>query len=131
MKEEAVVLKAANLDILEDNLNILSKNLGNLSDNMNSVDTKVNTVTDTVKTLEEEIKNFMYEIRESTIVSNAKESILVAENELEKKYGHYNDVRRTFILQLYFTFNFKVSDSIFSQFSTNDQSIITKILQWL
>lgn len=97
MKEEAVVLKAANLDILEDNLNILSKNLGNLSDNMNSVDTKVNTVTDTVKTLEEEIKNFMYEIRESTIVSNAKESILVAENELEKKYGHYNDVRRKLI----------------------------------
>lgn len=92
--DEAVVLSAANLDVLEDNLSSLANNLGDLSSNMSLVDTKVNDVTNTVKTLEEEIKNFMFEIRESTIVSNAKQSILMAESELKKKYGHYDNVRR-------------------------------------
>lgn len=94
MSNEAVVLSEANLDILEKNLNSLANNLGSLSTNMSSVDTKVNKVTDTVKTLEEEIKNFMFEIRESTIVSNAKQSILMSQSELDKKYGHYDNIRR-------------------------------------
>lgn len=94
MSNEAVVLSEANLDILEDNLSTLANNLGNLSSNMSQVDNKVNTVTNTVKTLEEEIKNFMFEIRESTIVSNAKQTILMSQSELEKKYGHYDNIRR-------------------------------------
>lgn len=94
MSNEAVVLSEANLDTLERNLDALANNLGSLSTNMSQVDNKVNTVTDTVKTLEEEIKNFMFEIRESTIVSNAKQTILMSQSELEKKYGHYDNIRR-------------------------------------
>lgn len=94
MSNNAVVLSEANLDILEDNLGKLASNLGTLSSNMVRVDDKVNDVTNSVKTIEEEIKQFMYEIRESTIVANAKQSILMAQNELEKKYGHYDNVRR-------------------------------------
>ncbi|MBQ7104225.1 MAG: hypothetical protein IJN90_00020 [Bacilli bacterium] len=90
----AVVMSAANLDIIENNLGQLAKNIGNVSVNVEEVDTKVNKVTDSVKTIEDEIKNFMVEIRGSTIVSNAKQSIMMSQEELNKQYGHYDSVRR-------------------------------------
>ena len=45
------------------------------------------TFSDSVKTIEDEIKNFMVEIRGSTIVSNAKQSIMMSQEELNKQYG--------------------------------------------
>lgn len=90
----AVVMSAANLDIIENNLGQLAKNIGDVSVNVEEVDTKVNKVTDSVKTIEDEIKNFMVEIRGSTIVSNAKQSIMMSQEELNKQYGHYDSVRR-------------------------------------
>ena len=91
---QAVVMSAANLDIIENNLGKLAKNIGDVSVNVEEVDTKVNKVTDSVKTIEDEIKNFMVEIRGSTIVSNAKQSIMMSQEELNKQYGHYDNVRR-------------------------------------
>ena len=90
----AVVLSAANLDIIENNLGQLAKNIGDVSVNVDAVDNKVNKVTDSVKTIEDEIKNFMVEIRGSTIVANAKQSITMSQDELNKQYGHYDNVRR-------------------------------------
>ena len=92
--EGAVVMSAANLDIIENNLGQLAKNIGDVSLNVEQVDTKVNNVTNSVKTIEDEIKNFMVEIRGSTIVSNAKQSIMMSQEELNKQYGHYDNVRR-------------------------------------
>jgi len=94
MANETVVMSAANLNIIENNLGQLAKNIGNVSVNVEEVDTKVNKVTNSVKTIEEEIKNFMVEIRGSTIVSNAKQSIMMSQEELNKQYGHYDNVRR-------------------------------------
>lgn len=91
---EAVVMSAANLDIIENNLGQLAKNIGDVSSNVEEVDIKVNKVTNSVKTIEDEIKNFMIEIRGSTIVSNAKQSIMMSQEELNKQYGHYDNVRR-------------------------------------
>lgn len=90
----AVVMSAANLDIIENNLGQLAKNIGDVSVNVGEVDTKVNKVTASVQTIEDEIKNFMVEIRGSTIVSNAKQSIMMSQEELNKQYGHYDSVRR-------------------------------------
>jgi len=94
MASEQVVMTAANLNIIENNLGQLAKNIGNVSINVEEVDTKVNKVTDSVKTIEDEIKNFMVEIRGTTIVSNAKQSIMMSQEELNKQYGHYDSVRR-------------------------------------
>lgn len=94
MANEAVVMSAANLNIIENNIGQLAKNIGNVSVNVEEVDTKVNKVTNSVKTIEDEIKNFMLEIRGTTIVSNAKQSIMLSQEELNKQYGHYDNVRR-------------------------------------
>ena len=91
---EALVLSAANLEIIERNLGNLANNVGTVNVNVEHVDSKVNKVTDSVKTIEEEIKNFMLEIRGTTIVSNAKQSITMDQDEINKQYGHYDSVRR-------------------------------------
>ena len=91
---EALVLSAANLETIENNIGTLAKNLGDVNFNVSEVDGKVNSVTESVKTIEDEIKNFMVEIRGSTIVSNAKQSITMDQDEINKQYGHYDSVRR-------------------------------------
>ena len=91
---DAAMISVADLGVIENNLGKLATNIGNVSVNVDEVDSKVNKVTDTVKTIEDEIKNFMIEIRGTTIVSNAKQSIMMSQEELNKQYGHYDSVRR-------------------------------------
>ncbi len=91
---EAVVMSAANLDIIERNLGALAQNIGQVSTNMEHVNTKVNSVTESVKTIEDEIKKFMLEIRGNTVVANARQTIMMDQDELNKKYGHYDNIRR-------------------------------------
>ncbi|MBQ7137044.1 MAG: hypothetical protein IJO43_03625 [Bacilli bacterium] len=97
----AVAISAANLSTLENNLQVLANNIGTVSQNVNTVNGhindvqgQVNTVKNDVKSLEEEIKAFMLEIKQGTVVSNARQTILMAESEYTKKYGHRDEVRR-------------------------------------
>lgn len=96
-----LAISAANLETLENNLQVLANNIGTVSQNVNTVnghindvEGQVNNVKNDVKSLEEEIKNFMLEIKQGTIVSNARQTILMAESEYNKKYGHRDEVRR-------------------------------------
>ena len=98
---DTLAISPANLDIIEQNLHVLANNMtdvyqsvNNVTGHVNEIDNKVTSVTDTVKTLEEEIKSFMLEIREHSIVGNARQTILMDENELNKKFGHYDEIRR-------------------------------------
>lgn len=96
-----LAISAANLDILERSLQDLATNLGGVNrhvgevtNHIYDVENNMKNVTDKVITLEEEIKAFMLEIRESSIVSNARQTILMDQAELDKKYGYYDEVRR-------------------------------------
>jgi len=97
----ALAISAANLSTLENNLEILASSLGTVSQSVSSVNGQigavqgqVDLVTNEVKNLEEEIKKFMIEIKQGTVVSNARQTILMAESEYSKKYGHRDEVRR-------------------------------------
>lgn len=96
-----LAISAANLSTLENNLQVLANNLGTVSENVNTVNGHINevegqvhTVKNDVKSLEEEIKSFMVEIKQGTIVSNARQTILMAEADYNKKYSHRDEVRR-------------------------------------
>ena len=96
-----LAISAANLDILERSLQDLATNLGGVNrhvgevtNHIYDVENNMKNVTDKVITLEEEIKAFMLEIRESSIVSNARQTILMDQAELDNKYGYYDEVRR-------------------------------------
>lgn len=96
-----LAISAANLATLENNLQVLANNIGTVSKNVNTVnghinevEGQVNTVKNDVKSLEEEIKAFMLEIKQGTVVSNARQTILMASDEYNKKYSHRDEVRR-------------------------------------
>lgn len=96
-----LAISAANLSTLENNLQVLANNIGTVSQNVytvngqiDAVQGQVDSVQSEVKSLEEEIKAFMQEIKQGTVVSNARQTILMAEAEYAKKYSHRDEVRR-------------------------------------
>lgn len=89
---ERVVTETYNT--LDNNLGVLANGLQNVIGNVNDVNLRVNDVSNEVKSLSTEIKEFMEENKMISIVSSAKQSIVLANQELSKKFSHYDDIRR-------------------------------------
>jgi len=92
---EALTISAANLDTIEKNLGAVANELTGVITNVTSVNNQVNKVEEKVASLNDEVKNLMKEIRENTIITNARQSIMYNNEQIEKKYGYYDSVRRT------------------------------------
>ncbi len=92
---EALAISAANLDAIEENLGTVAKELSGVISNVNSVNSQVNNVEAKVASLNDEVKNLVKEIRETTIMTNARQSIMYNNEQIEKKFGFYDTVRRT------------------------------------
>ena len=93
-EDRAYAISAANLDALERNLNYLANNVDNVEVRVEDVNEKVKKVNKEVATINANIKELINEIRETTIISNAKQSISLLQDEINKKYGHYDKIRR-------------------------------------
>ncbi len=91
---EALTISAANLDVIEKNLGVVANELSGVVNNVNSVNNQVNKVEEKVASLNSEVKGLVKEIRETTIISNARQSIMYNNAEIEKKYGYFDKVRR-------------------------------------
>lgn len=91
---EALAISAANLDIIEKNLKSVADELSGVINNVNQVNEEVNSVENKVSDLNDEIKSLVKEIRETTTITNARQSIMFNENIIQKKYGYYDTVRR-------------------------------------
>lgn len=94
-------IQKKDIDALEKSLRVLSENMTSVADDVvdingqiNDFNSQVDNLKNNVKSLEQEIKDFMLEVRGSSLVSNAQNEILLKENELNKKYGHYDLIRR-------------------------------------
>lgn len=92
---EALTISAANLNTIEKNLGAVANELSGVINNVSSVNNQVNKVEEKVATLNDEVKNLIKEIRETTIITNARQSIMYNNTQIEKKYGYYDHVRRT------------------------------------
>ena len=92
---EALAISAANLDAIEHNLGTVAQELSGVISNVNSVNSQVNKVEAKVASLNDEVKNLVKEIRETTIITNARQSIMYNNEQIEKKFGFYDSVRRT------------------------------------
>lgn len=92
---EALTISAANLDIIERNLGAVAKELTGVITNVNDVNNQVNKVEEKVAILNDEVKNLVKEIKETTIITNARQNIMYNNDQIEKKYGYYDRVRRT------------------------------------
>lgn len=92
---EALTISAANLETIEKNLGAVANELSGVINNVSSVNSQVNKVEEKVASLNDEVKNLVQEIRETTIITNARQSIMYNNSVIEKKYGYYDKVRRT------------------------------------
>ena len=91
---EALTISAANLDTIERNLGAVANELSGVISNVNSVNSQVNKVEERVESLNDEVKNLVKEIQETTITTNARQSIMYNNEQIEKKFGYYDVVRR-------------------------------------
>lgn len=92
---EALAISAANLDTIERNLNSVANELTGVITNVSSVNNQVTKVENQVNHLNNEVQNLVKEIRETTVITNARQAIMYNNDQIEKKYGYYDKVRRT------------------------------------
>lgn len=91
---EALTISAANLDAIERNLGAVASELSGVINNVSGVNEQVNKVEAKVASLNDEIKSLVREIRETSIITNARQSIMYNNEIIEKKFGYYDQVRR-------------------------------------
>lgn len=90
------------------NLNEIELNLGNLnrkvvtigqnveviSGQVEEVDLKVNTISEELRELADEFRAFADEAKRVAALADAKQTVVMLEQQLEKEFGHYETVRR-------------------------------------
>ena len=92
---EALAISAANLDTIERNLNSVANEVTGVITNVSTVNNQVTKVENQVNHLNNEVQNLVKEIRETTVITNARQAIMYNNDQIEKKYGYYDKVRRT------------------------------------
>ena len=83
-----------NLYDVADNLGTVAKNMSDVAGYVSLVNNKVDGVTKEVTDLNAKMEQFMKRIEGNTVVANAKQSIMLLNQELDKKYANYGDVRK-------------------------------------
>ncbi len=92
----------ANLSAIERGLSTINSNLGTLNNNLEVIDGNVDRVNDNVKVVFDEISALAAEFREfvglqmkANAKSNSQQRLIQIRQEMEKRFGHYDVVRRT------------------------------------
>lgn len=95
-------ISSANLSAIENGLRAINNNLGTLNNNIEVVDRNVDTVNNNVKVVYDEIgalardfHNFVQLQVRASALSKAQQRIIQIRQEMEKRFGHYDIVRRT------------------------------------
>ena len=84
-----------NLKAIHQNIDTLNNNVGIVNDNVNNVNENVKVVFDEISILANDFHDFvLLQIRENRL-GQAHTKVVQIRQELEKKYGHYDIVRRT------------------------------------
>lgn len=91
---EALTISAANLSTIEKNMMQVADELSGVISNVSSVNNQVNKVEGQVATLNNEVKNLVKEIRETTIITNARQNIMYNNEIIDKKFNYFDAVRR-------------------------------------
>ena len=95
-------ISSANLNAIERSLSNISQDMGMLNNNLVVVDSNVNNVNSNVKIVYDEIEALAHEFHDFVQIqvranakSNSQSRLIQIRQELEKRFGHYDIVRRT------------------------------------
>ena len=72
----------------------MAQSVNNVTNYVSNVNQKVNNVSTEVASLSQKMENFMKNIEGTTAVTNAKQSIVLSNQELDKKFKYYDEVRK-------------------------------------
>lgn len=72
----------------------MAQSVNNVTSYVSNVNEKVNNVSTKVESLSEKMENFMKSIEGTSAVTNAKQSIVLSNQELDKKFKYYDEVRK-------------------------------------
>ena len=95
-------ISSANLNAIERSLSNINSNISTLNDNLGVVDNHVDQVNSNVKVVYDEVGALAREFRDfvqlqvrTNAKSNSQQRLIQIRQELEKRFGHYDIVRRT------------------------------------
>lgn len=95
-------ISSANLNAIENGLRSINNNLGTMNNNIEVIDKHVDNVNSNVKVVYDEIgalaqdfHNFVQLQVRANALSKAQQRIIQIRQEMEKRFGHYDIVRRT------------------------------------
>ena len=95
-------ISSANLSAIESGLRAINNNLGTLNNNLEVIDNNVDRVNDNVKVVYDEVgalardfHNFVQIQIRANALSKAQQRVIQIRQEMEKRFGHYDIVRRT------------------------------------
>lgn len=89
------VIETADLSRIEQNLNIVFQNLDKLEGRVNQVNNNVNLVNDELARLARDFHDYVQEAARQTERQLAETRLIKIRQELETKFGHYAEIRRT------------------------------------
>ena len=84
-----------NINTLNSNIGIIERRVNNVDDNVRSVDNNVRIVYDEIGALARDFHDFVQMQVQANALSKAQQRIIQIHQELEKKFGHYDVVRKT------------------------------------
>lgn len=95
-------ISSANLNAIENGLDAINRSLGTLNNNLEVIDHNVDTVNSNVKVVYDEIGALARDFHDfvqlqvrANALSKAQQRVIQIRQEMEKKFGHYDIVRRT------------------------------------
>ena len=89
------IIQTADLSIIERNLQIVGSKLQDIEDNVGSVDHKVVALNNELAALAREFEEYVVAQGKANRLAQAETRLVQFDNELNKKYGHYDVVRRS------------------------------------
>lgn len=92
---EQYAISAANLNYIEKNLNSIYKDLEVVNDGVGTVNDNVKVVYDEIGALAKDFHDFVQIQVKANAKSNAQQRLIQIRQEMEKRFGHYDIVRRT------------------------------------
>lgn len=88
-------ISAANLRVIENNLSAIHHDLEVVSSSVGTVNDNVKVVYDEIGALAQEFRDFVQLQVRANAKSNAQQRLIQIRQEMEKRFGHYDIVRRT------------------------------------
>lgn len=88
-------ISAANLRIIENNLDMIHRNLEVIDSRVDTVDNNVKVVYSEIEALAQEFHDFVEMQVRANAKSDSQQRLIQIRQEMEKRFGHYDIVRRT------------------------------------